>query len=234
MKPLLSKLSVSFICADLFEIKNDLEEMRAQGVDYIHFDMMDGHFVPRLGSGTYFMKQLTQRQDIPVEVHLMVDDPVAHIDNVAEAGASMVTFHIESGKDEFNIVRKIKKHGMKVGIALRPYTPIRSIEPLLYDIDLVLLMAFSPGILGQATMSAFNERITECRYFLDKNGRYDVDISVDGGVKLNNIAALQAAGVSIFVLGNSGLFLPGVVIKEQLQKIRTLIGRNQDHGHDSI
>ncbi|HZY82409.1 MAG TPA: ribulose-phosphate 3-epimerase [Cyclobacteriaceae bacterium] len=226
MNSLPPKLSVSFICADLFEMKNDLDEMHAQGVDYIHFDMMDGHFVPRLGSGTYFMKQLTQRQPIPVEVHLMVDDPAAHIESVAEAGASMVTFHVESGKDEFNIVRKIRKHGMKAGVALRPYTPIRSIEPLLYDIDLVLLMAFSPGILGQTTMSAFNERVTECRKFLDQHGRKDVDISVDGGVKLNNIAALRSAGVNIFVLGNSGLFLPGVVIKDQLQKIRSSIGRD--------
>jgi ribulose-phosphate 3-epimerase len=220
------KLSVSFICADLFEMKNDLDAMNAQGVDYIHFDMMDGHFVPRLGSGTYFLRQLTQKQPIPVEVHLMVDDPAAHIDSVAEAGASMVTFHIETGKDEFNVVRKIKKHGMKVGIALRPYTPIRAIEPLIYDLDLVLLMAFSPGILGQATMSSFNERVTECRKLLDDHRRQDVEISVDGGVKLSNIASLRAAGINVFVLGNSGLFLPGVVIKDQLQLINNSIGRN--------
>ncbi len=214
------KLSVSFICADLFNMKSDLDEMCAQGIDYIHFDMMDGHFVPRLGSGTYFIRQLTKKQLIPVEVHLMVDDPAAYIDDIAKAGASMVTFHVETGKDEYHIISKIKHHGMKVGGALRPYTPISSIQPLLNDLDLVLLMAFSPGILGQPMMDGFHHRIAGCRRMLDQYGKNNVDIAVDGGVKLENLAVLRSAGVNMFILGSSGLFVPGIKLRDQLINIR--------------
>ena len=201
------KLSVSFICADLFNMKSDFDEMGTQGIDYIHFDMMDGHFVPRLGSGTYFLRQLTKKQSIPVEVHLMVDDPAAYIDDIAEAGASMVTFHVETGKDEYHVINKIKHHGMKVGVALRPYTPISSIQPLLNDLDLVLLMAFSPGILDQSVMYGFNDRIAGCRRILDQNGKNEVEIAVDGGIRQENIAMLRSAGVNMFILGSSGLFV---------------------------
>ena len=227
-----TKLSVSFICANLFNMKSDLDELRSEGVDYIHFDMMDGHFVPRLGSGTYFMRQLTKNQSIPIEVHLMVDDPAAYIDDIAEAGASMVTFHVETGKDEYHIIRKIKRHEMKVGVALRPNTPISSITPLLNDLDLVLLMAFSPGILGQSMMHGFNDRIAGCRRMLDQDGKNDVDIAVDGGIKPENIAILRSAGVNMFILGSSGLFVPGVTLRDQLINIKNSLEELKD-GTDS-
>ena len=223
-----AKLSVSFICADLFNMKSDLDAMQALGIDYIHFDMMDGHFVPRLGSGTYFIRQLTQKQSIPVEVHLMADDPAAWIDDIADTGASMVTFHIETGKDEYHIISKIKHHGMKAGIALRPYTPISSLQPLLKDVDLVLLMAFSPGILNQPMMDGFNTRITECRRMLDKNGKQNIDIAVDGGIKQENIATLRSAGVNMFILGSSGLFVPGVTVRDQLMNIKNSLEEVKD------
>jgi len=204
-------------------MKQDLEEMHAQGIDYIHFDMMDGHFVPRLGSGTYFLKQLTQRQPIPVEVHLMVEDPIAFVDDIVAAGVSMITFHIETNKDAYHIISKIRSTGVKAGIALRPFTALSSIEPMIDDIDSVLLMAFSPGVLNQPTMQGFDDRIIECRKMLDKRGRQDVEISVDGGINLTNIQHLRKAGVSIFVMGNSGLFLNSVTLTEQIAKIRNAL-----------
>lgn len=122
---------------------------------------MDGHFAPRIGLGSIFLEQLIKNQPIPIEVHLMASVPQKHIDEIASAGASIIKFHYVTGKDTYHIIQKIKKYNTKAGIALRPFTPISLIIPFIEYLDLVLLIAYSPGVLGQKPILNFERKIRE-------------------------------------------------------------------------
>jgi ribulose-phosphate 3-epimerase len=220
------KLSASLICANLLNLEQDLKIIHHKGFDYIHFDIMDGHFVPRIGLGIFFLKELTKNQPIPVEVHLMVSDPQMFIDEIAHAGASIITFHYETGKDIYHIIQKIKKHHLKVGIALSPCTPFSLILPFIEYLDLVLLMAYSPGILGQEPILNFEERIGELNAILHRCNQEHIDIAIDGGISEDNIRNFKEKGANFFILGSSGLFIPGRKLSDQIDRINSLINHN--------
>ena len=217
------KLSASVICANLLDLKSDLSIIHQKGFDYIHFDMMDGHFVPRVGLGTFFLEQLTANQPVPVEVHLMVSDPQKYIDEIANAGASMITFHYETGKDIYQTLQKIKKHNIKAGIALRPFTPLSSISTFIKYLDIVLLMAYSPGISGQKPVLNFESRIKELDNILKECKRQSIDIAVDGGISEKNVKKLRVNGANFFIFGNSGLFIPETKLGDQIDKIHKIL-----------
>ncbi len=219
------KLSASLICADLLNLESDLSIIHQKGFDYIHFDVMDGHFVPGIGLGTFFLEQLTAGQPVPVDVHLMVSDPQKYIDEIAKAGASIITFHYETGTDIYRTLQKIKKHNIKAGIALRPFTPLSSILTFIEYLDMVLLMAYSPGISGQEPVPNFERRIKELNDILDRRGLQDIDIAVDGGVSEDILQKLRINGANFFVFGNSGLFIPGKKLESQIEIIDKILNR---------
>jgi ribulose-phosphate 3-epimerase len=221
------KLSASLICADLLNLGYELSVLHRGGFHFIHFDMMDGHFVPRIGLGTFFLRQITGNQPLPVDVHLMVSDPVRYIDELADAGAAIVTFHLETGKDVYQIVDRIRKRGMKVGIALQPFTALCLIEPFIEYLDLILLMAYSPGTTGQAPVARFGERIEEVDALLGKRGLHSVDIAIDGGVSEDSILQYGKRGANFFILGTSGLFIPGRTREEQIGRIQAILRQEQ-------
>ena len=216
-------LSASLICADLLNLERDLRILSQKGFDYIHFDMMDGHFVPRLGLGTFFLEQVVKKQPIPVDVHLMVSDPTRYIGEIAEAGASIITFHYESGKDIYQVIERIKKYNIKAGIALRPFTPFSLIVPFIDYLDLVLLMAYSPGTRGQKPIANFLGRIKELRELLIERDRENIDIAVDGGVSEDKLQIFKNNGANFFIFGTSGLFMPGIPLETQIDKIRKIL-----------
>jgi len=217
------KLSASLICADLLNLQDNLSTLQQGGFDYIHFDMMDGHFVPRIGLGTFFLRQITSKQPMPVDVHLMVVDPIQYISVIADAGASMVTFHYETGKDIYRIIGCIHNQNMKAGIALSPFTPLCHIESLLDYLDMILLMAYSPGTTGQNPVRDFEGRVGTLDGLLQKCGKNQIDIAVDGGVSEESIPKLAKQGANFFVFGTSGLFMPDRSLDEQVGRIKQII-----------
>ena len=224
------KLSASVMCANLLNLEQDLDLLRKGGFDYLHFDMMDGHFVPMIGLGSFFLRQITDNCPIPVEVHLMVDNPEKYISEVVDAGANTVIFHIETQKDIYKIIHDAKKkYNIRIGIGLSPFTQLHRVVPILKYIDLILLMAYSPGTTGQDPVYDFDDRIEELKELLIKNDKKNIDIAIDGGININNMQKYKSKGANLFVLGNSGLFVKGKELKNQIE----LIKRTLNTAHSS-
>jgi len=215
------KLCASVICANLLNVKRDLDILEEEGFDYLHFDIMDGHFVPRLGLDLNLLEQITKTYSIPVEVHLMVDNPGKYIEKVVKAGVSAVVFHLEAGTDINNIIYSIKKYkNIKIGLALKPETPINIIIPYLGLIDIILLMAYPPGTFGEKPINSFSDRIKNLKKLLVKYKKENIDIAIDGGVTIKNLKSYLDSGVSMFIFGTAGLFIEGIDIRDQIKLIK--------------
>jgi len=219
------KLSASIICANILNLEKDLKLINQNKFDYIHFDIMDGHFVQRIGFDTLLIKELTKSQSTPVEVHLMVTDPERYIEEIVNNGASIITFHYETGKDIYHIVQKIKNNKVKVGIALRPFTPISVINNFIEYIDVILLMAYSPGVTGQKPILNFERRIREVKKLIIRRNLNNIDIAVDGGITISNLKLYEENGANFFILGTSALFVPGKDPSDQIDKINRILNR---------
>lgn len=215
------KLSASIMCANLLNLERDLDLLYKEGFDYLHFDMMDGHFVPMIGLGSFFLRQIVNNCPIPVEIHLMVDDPGKYINEVVDSGANTVIFHIETQKDIYEIIHNAKKkYNIRIGIALRPFTPLYNITPILKYIDLVLLMAYSPGTTSQEPIYDFDKRIEKLKELMIKNDKKNIDIAIDGGLNIKNIQKYKRRGANLFIFGNSGLFVKDRELKNQIELIK--------------
>jgi len=215
------KLCASVICTDLLNVKKDLDILEEEGFDYLHFDIMDGHFVPRLGLELILLGLITKTYSIPVEVHLMVDSPGKYIEEVVKAGASAIVFHMEAEKDINNIIYGIKKYeNIKIGLALKPETPINHIIPHLDLIDIILLMAYSPGTLGEKPVNSFSDRIKNLKSVLIEYKKENIDIAIDGGLTVKNLRSYLDNGANMFIFGTSGLFIEGIGIRHQIQLIK--------------
>jgi ribulose-phosphate 3-epimerase len=214
------KLSASIICANLMNLGADFEILDHKGFDYLHFDMMDGHFVPEIGLGIFFLEQITSSQHLPVDVHLMVTDPQRYIEPLARAGAAMISIHFETDRDVTPVLRQISEHGIKTGLALKPDTTIASLIPYLDVLDLVLLMAYAPGIRNQAPSPGFEQKVHELAELLDAHGRSATDIAVDGGISVERMRMYRDFGANFFILGSSGLFIPNTRLSEQIDCVK--------------
>jgi ribulose-phosphate 3-epimerase len=216
------KISASLACADLLNLQQSVKQLEDAGIDLLHIDIMDGTFVPNYCLNIDLMKALKEKTTIPMECHLMVNDPERYIERIAEAGASCLTIHYEATPHVQRALSLIRKCGMKSGVALNPSTPIEVLQYLLDDIDVVTLMMINPGFAGQKLIPAMMRKLKDLRAFLDRNGKAETDIIVDGNVSIQNIPGMVEAGATILVGGTSSLFRKGFTIMESARIIRTL------------
>lgn len=201
----MNKVSPSVMCIDMMDLKNQLSYLDAAGVDLYHIDIMDGHFVPNYCLNGYLMQEIAKVSKTPLDVHLMVTNPTEFISYFAEAGAEIITPHIETLEHPIRALKQIRSLGKKAGLAINPATDISRFKYMLDYIDLICVMTVDPGFAGQTLIPATLEKITELRRMFTEAGK-PIDIMVDGQVKETTAPKLVAAGANVLVLGSSGLF----------------------------
>lgn len=197
------KIAASILTADFGRLAAEVGAAEAAGVDWLHVDVMDGHFVPNLTIGPLVTRAVRAATSLPVDVHLMVFHPEALIPAFAEAGADRVTVHVEACTHLQRTLQQIKDLGLKAGVALNPATPLTQVEEVLTDIDLALVMSVNPGFGGQAYLPGSTSKIARLAAMLRGRNLSGIDIQVDGGIKLENAAEIAAAGATVLVIGSA-------------------------------
>lgn len=197
------RLAPSILSADFAALGRDIEAVTRGGADQIHVDVMDGHFVPNLTIGVPVVKSLRKTTTLPLDVHLMITDPDRFIEPFIDAGASMVSVHVEVLPHLHRTIAQIKKLGAKAGVVLNPSTPVSAIEEVAADVDFVLVMSVNPGFGGQVFIPRSVAKIRAVRALLDGAGNTAAPIEVDGGVDLTTVGAVVEAGAEWLVAGNA-------------------------------
>ena len=196
-------ISPSVLDADFLHFEHDIQKIKNAGIKWIHFDVMDGHFVKNISFGNLFLKKVNKNLDLIKDVHIMVNDPLSMVEEYQESGADYLTFHYEACKDDaevFQVIDKIHECGMKAGISIKPKTPVNVIFPFLHSLDLVLIMSVEPGRGGQKFMDLSLNRIYALKNRINEE-RVDVLISVDGGVNDVTGPECRKMGADILVVG---------------------------------
>ena len=194
----------SILSADFAELGNEIRKIEAAGADLVHVDVMDGHFVPNISLGIPVVKCARKATKLPFDVHLMIENPDRYIDAFAEAGADIITVHQEACVHLHRTIQMIKKRNLKAAAALNPATPVSTLESILPDLDMVLLMSVNPGFGGQSYIPATTRKIAALRRMADELGMPDLDIEVDGGVDPVTCKEVRAAGANVLVAGSAG------------------------------
>lgn len=198
-----SIIAPSILAADFANLAVEVNRVLAAGADWIHVDVMDGHFVPNLSMGPVVVEALRKQFTCPLDVHLMVDRPENWIDSFVAAGASRISVHVEATPHLHRTLGLIRNAGLATGVALNPATGWGGLEHVLEMVDMVLLMTVNPGFGGQSFLPAMVDKVRAARVWLNSIGQGEMDIEVDGGVGETNIADLAAAGANVFVAGSS-------------------------------
>ncbi len=196
------KIAPSILSADFARLGDEIRAIEAGGADYVHVDVMDGHFVPNITIGPLIVEAIRPVTKLPIDVHLMIENPDQYVPAFAEAGADIIVVHAEASTHLHRTVQLIKSFGKKAGVSLNPATPLTALEMILPDIDLALLMTVNPGFGGQSFIRSCLPKITELRRQITALGR-NIELEVDGGVKVDNIAEIAAAGADVFVAGSA-------------------------------
>jgi ribulose-phosphate 3-epimerase len=198
------KLSASILSADFGRLAEQVRAAEQAGVDWIHVDVMDGHFVPNLTIGPAVTKAIRQATKLPLDVHLMISNPERYLEQFVAAGADWLGIHVEATVHLERLIQNIKELGVKASVSLNPHTPLNCLEYVLKDVDLVLLMTVNPGFSGQKFIRGGLPKIRRLRQMIDEQ-KLEVLIQVDGGVSLDTIDEIVAAGADVLVSG-SGIF----------------------------
>ena len=213
------KVSPSILASDLSRLADEISRIERY-VDYIHLDVMDGHFVPNITVGIPVVAALRRRTRLPLDVHLMIANPANYVDAFIDAGADILTVHIEADYHAHRTVQHIRSRGVKAGIALNPSTPPEAVEYLLPNVDLVLVMTVNPGFGGQAFIETMLPKIRRLRTMLDGLGRTEVPIEVDGGINSETAPRVVEAGARWLVAG-SAVYASPLGVAGAIQQLRT-------------
>ncbi len=196
------KIAPSILAADFSRLGEEIRAVEAAGADWIHIDVMDGRFVPNLTIGPLIVEAVRKVTTLPLDVHLMIVEPDHLIPEFIKAGADSVTVHVEACPHLHRTTQMIKQHGARAGVSLNPATPISSVEEILGEIDLLLIMSVNPGFGGQGFIPSALNKIREARKMIDAKN-LKMNLEVDGGVKVDNTQVLAKAGVNVFVAGSA-------------------------------
>ncbi len=207
------RISPSMMCADLWRLEEQVRQLEQAGVDFLHFDIMDAHYVPNMPVGLVMLEQLRAHTDLPFDVHLMVDNNDFFVQKMAPIGVQYVSVHAESAVHLDRTLTLIRSHGIRAGVALNPATPLAVLEYVLEQMDFVLIMTVNPGYAGQQMVPSAFRKIADCRAFLEQHGA-DIPMEVDGNVSFEKIPRMVAAGADILVAGTSSIFHPGGTLPE--------------------
>ncbi len=216
-------ISASLMCVDFADTKKDLQALSRAGIEYLHFDIMDGAFVPNYALGCCMVDGLRGRTDIPFDIHLMVERPEQKIPYFKLQPGDAVSVHAESTAHLQRVLAGLKNEGMTAGVALNPATPIQALDYVWDVVDFILIMTVNPGYAGQKMVPATLQKITNVREYLDAKGRSDVMIQVDGNVSFENAVRMAKAGAGNFVAGTAGLFRKDMSIEEAAAHLRECI-----------
>lgn len=193
-------IAPSVLAADYGRIADELAD--TSSADLVHLDVMDGHFVPNISFGVDFLRAVKEQTPLPVDVHLMIDNPDEKVEGYLDAGADILTFHYEAATHAHRIVSSIRNRGAKASIALNPATPVSVLEPIIDDLDMVLVMTVDPGYGGQRFIESSLKKLRRLRRLCDEHG-VNPRIEVDGGIVMGNVADVVASGANVIVAGSS-------------------------------
>lgn len=216
--PVTPLISPSILSADFARLAEAVQMVEAAGADWIHVDVMDGHFVPNLTVGPPMVEALRKVTSLPLDVHLMMTNPDAFIPEFVDAGADLLTVHVEACPHLHRTVQSIKERQVKAGVSLNPATSVTAIEEILGDVDLVLVMSVNPGFGGQQFITSSLDKIRRIRTMMN-NSRSSAHLEVDGGVNLTNVASVIHAGANVLVAGSA--IFGSKNIPETIRQMRT-------------
>jgi ribulose-phosphate 3-epimerase len=212
------KIAPSILSADFARLGEHVEEATRGGADYIHVDVMDGRFVPNITIGAPVVAAIRKHTTLPLDVHLMIEEPERHLKNFADAGADIITVHVEACPHVHRVVQMVKDLGVKAGVSLNPGTSLSTLENILGDLDLVLVMTVNPGWGGQMFIEGMLDKIDELRTWLDESG-LGAELEADGGINADTAARVVQAGARVLVAG-AAVFGPGQTVAEGINRIR--------------
>ena len=196
------KIAPSILSADFSKLGEEILKITDAGADMVHIDVMDGHFVPNLTLGAPIVKALRKVTDLPFDVHLMINNPETLIDDFIDAGADIITIHMESTNHLHRLIQRIKSKGVKAAVSLNPATPLNTLEEILVDLDMVLLMSVNPGFGGQSFIPATLDKISRLKEMINAK-KLNIDIQVDGGINLETAPEVIKHGANILVAGSA-------------------------------
>lgn len=194
-------VSVSVLSADFSNLERVCQTIKNSNAEWIHYDVMDGVFVDNITFGSHVLKAIKKNSDLVLDVHLMIVDPIKYIKDFCQNGADYVTFHYESTTEPIKVIQEVHKYGKKVGISIKPNTPVSQIEDLIGLVDMVLIMTVEPGFGGQGFIDSTLEKVAQVKQIVDANG-YDTLLEVDGGINYQTSKLVKQAGANVLVSGS--------------------------------
>ena len=217
------KISPSIMCVDFFALEKTIRDFEENNIDLIHIDIMDGKFVSNYTLGTDFVKAIKKCTNIPLDIHLMIEDPENKINWFEFGEGDYVSVHYESTRHLNKALNMIREKGGKAMVAINPATPLSALDSVLDDIDAVLVMTVNPGFAGQKLVKSTLKKIKKLREYLDKEGYSHIEIEVDGNVSFENAVLMNEAGANIFVAGTSSIFSKNGDLSENTKRLRDIL-----------